>query len=119
MPCAMDGQYLLQTPWTFWYDCKVKKNATHEEWQDSLHKIATVTDVPTLLYALENIEPLDSWPVSSNLHIFREDIKPAWEDRYNVGGGKWIFEVVRGDDSLDIQEIWKKTVSLCISENIP
>lgn len=119
MPCTMESQYLLQTPWTIWYDCKAKKNASTEEWQNNLHKIVTVTDVPTMLYAIENIEPLSTWPVSSNIHLFREDIGPAWEDKYNIGGGKWVFEIMKGDETVDLQEVWKKTVSFCISECIP
>eukprot|EP00866_Antonospora_locustae_P001720 jgi/Antlo1/1720/1871 len=111
----MDEDF-LNTKWTFWYDYHSKRSSAQEDWQQSLHEICTVESIPMLLYALENIEPLENWPSASNIHFFREDIRPAWEDEKNKEGGKWILEFNKADTSANIQEVWMKTVALCVSE---
>lgn len=32
-------------------------------------------------------------PFGSNYHLFRDGIKPAWEDSANANGGKWVFNI--------------------------
>ena len=107
---------LLNTEWTFWYDYHVKKSSGKEDWRQNLNEIATVSSIPSFLYALENIEPLENWPAASNIHFFRKNIQPAWEDKRNIGGGKWILEFSKSDTSASLQKIWAKTTALCVSE---
>ncbi|EJW03691.1 hypothetical protein EDEG_00179 [Edhazardia aedis USNM 41457] len=110
----------LQTNWTFQYDYQQKGKATQESWKDSLNQIATVGEIESLMYILDNIGEAEEWPFNSNLHFFREDILPMWEDDANVNGGKWVLEFSK-EETVDerINDIWKKTVAFCVSEQAP
>ena len=35
-------------------------------------------------------------PVNSDIHLFRDGIKPVWEDAANAAGGKWIIRLKKG-----------------------
>jgi len=32
---------------------------------------------------------------NTNLRLFKQGIKPSWEDPLNVNGGKWVFYVAK------------------------
>ena len=40
--------------------------------------------------------PVDDRPTVCDYHVFREGIKPMWEDESNVNGGKWIVRLKKG-----------------------
>jgi translation initiation factor 4E len=40
--------------------------------------------------------PVDDRPTVCDYHVFREGIKPMWEDETNVNGGKWIVRLQKG-----------------------
>ena len=40
--------------------------------------------------------PVDDRPTVCDYHVFREGIKPMWEDENNVNGGKWIVRLKKG-----------------------
>lgn len=50
-----------------------------------------------------------------NLHLFKNDIPPKWEDENNKGGGMFIIENVSIDDA---DSLWKYTMLACISESL-
>lgn len=106
----------LHTKWTYFYDYQQKGKATQESWKDILKEVCTIEDVPTLLYVLENTGEADEWPLNSNIHFFREGIEPAWEDVRNINGGKWVLEIEKEKEDERINDLWKKTVAFCVSE---
>jgi translation initiation factor 4E len=40
--------------------------------------------------------PQDDRPTVCDYHVFREGIKPMWEDDKNINGGKWIVRLKKG-----------------------
>ena len=40
--------------------------------------------------------PVDERPTVCDYHVFREGIRPMWEDEANVNGGKWIVRLKKG-----------------------
>jgi translation initiation factor 4E len=48
---------------------------------------------------------------NSNYYLFKEGIKPAWEDSANAKGGKWSVQLPRGKFSAEIDQYWLFTVS--------
>lgn len=51
--------------------------------------------------------------ISSNYHLFKQGIKPMWEDPANKHGGKWSIQLPRNKTMSEIDNIWLYTVSLC------
>ena len=56
-----------------------------------------------------NILPPDQIPNGSNYHIFKEGIKPMWEDPQNKDGGKWLLSLNKSRRQ-EINPLWKNTV---------
>ena len=40
--------------------------------------------------------PQDDRPTVCDYHVFREGIRPMWEDERNINGGKWIVRLKKG-----------------------
>ncbi|KAM0686695.1 eukaryotic initiation factor 4E-like protein, partial [Conglomerata obtusa] len=108
----------LHTEWNMLYDYATKGKATNETWKDMLKEICTVNTANTLTYALHNAFNVDELPLGSNIHFFRMNIEPAWEDENNVDGGKWVLEINREDEDPRLNDLWRKTVAFCASEQV-
>lgn len=50
--------------------------------------------------------------ISSNYHLFKQGIKPMWEDAANKHGGKWSIQLPRNKTMNEIDNIWLDTVRL-------
>eukprot|EP01107_Rhizomastix_libera_P003617 TRINITY_DN16268_c0_g1_i1.p1 TRINITY_DN16268_c0_g1~~TRINITY_DN16268_c0_g1_i1.p1 ORF type:complete len:252 (-),score=39.39 TRINITY_DN16268_c0_g1_i1:39-794(-) len=93
-------------------------------WADLLKKVYTVKNVEEF-WALYNSlrEPST---VVGNYHVFREGIKPMWEDPANSRGGKWQVQIARTGsrpeksdrdrDDERLNSMWLDTVLSCIGE---
>lgn len=51
--------------------------------------------------------------------MFKEGVKPAWEDSANAKGGKWSVQLPRGKFSAEIDQYWLFTVSAHSPQSIP
>lgn len=47
---------------------------------------------------------------NSNYYLFKQGIKPAWEDDANEKGGKWSVQLPRGKYTDAIDNMWLYTV---------
>lgn len=47
--------------------------------------------------------------IGSNYHLFKEGIRPMWEDPINAKGGKWIFTNARSRKAR-LDECWLNVV---------
>lgn len=83
----------LQYPWTFTYFKKIA-NKSYEENTYTLGTTSTVEDFWRLYVHLRR--PVDERPTVCDYHVFREGIRPMWEDEANVNGGKWIVRLKKG-----------------------
>lgn len=55
-----------------------------------------------------NIAKPSEISVGANFHLFRDGIKPEWEDPANENGGKWVLAVSKVKH--DIDGLWLFTV---------
>jgi len=85
--------HALTYPWTFTYFKKVA-NKSYEENTFTLGTTSTVEDFWRLYVHLRR--PVDERPTVCDYHVFREGIRPMWEDEANVNGGKWIVRLKKG-----------------------
>ena len=88
-----DELHPLAYPWTFTYFKKVA-NKSYEENTFTLGTTSTVEDFWRLYVHLRR--PVDERPTVCDYHVFREGIRPMWEDEANVNGGKWIVRLKKG-----------------------
>ena len=67
---------------------------SYEENTYTLGTTSTVEDFWRLYVHLRR--PVDERPTVCDYHVFREGIRPMWEDEANVNGGKWIVRLKKG-----------------------
>ena len=101
----------FQYHWTVWYDknntittdMKKKKNLLYILHED-------VADIATF-YRVYNNYPWDKVRVRDSVHIFRQGVKPVWEDLQNQNGGCWQFRVPKSK----AQAVFHELVILCMA----
>lgn len=100
--------------WTLWFDNPSHKNAAKggkDSWGEDLNKVVTLDSVEEFWGLWNNIIPPSELPQKANYYLFKEGIKPAWEDPANANGGKWSIQLPRDRTRSTIDRLWLYTVS--------
>lgn len=106
----------LNTKWTLWYTKPASPDAK-ESWSDLLRPVITFGTVEEFWGIFNSIPTAKDLPLKGDYHLFREGIKPEWEDRANSEGGKWTHQFQR-NDNVDINDIWLRGLLALIGETI-
>eukprot|EP00761_Pharyngomonas_kirbyi_P013444 gb/GECH01013473.1/.p1 GENE.gb/GECH01013473.1/~~gb/GECH01013473.1/.p1 ORF type:complete len:211 (+),score=61.95 gb/GECH01013473.1/:1-633(+) len=105
----------LEHSWTLWFD---KRSFNKDvSWEENLKCIGTFSTVEDFWSYFNFIKKPSEIPMGANYHLFKEGVKPMWEDEINKNGGKWII-VLKRNLSLDVNEFWEKLVLSMIGETI-
>ncbi|OAV95364.1 hypothetical protein PTTG_05425 [Puccinia triticina 1-1 BBBD Race 1] len=91
------AQHKLRSKWVFWLLHRPpSKKISEEEYGKAMRRLGACDTVETFYSLYLHIKrPLNHLPIS-DLHIFVDSIKPAWEDPLNVEGGKWTIRLKKG-----------------------
>jgi hypothetical protein len=113
-----EKQHALGHDWTMWYDTTSQnhsKPTTNEGWQSNVKKIANFSTVEDFWKLYNNLPEPSRLTPSSNYHLFKAGVMPAWEDPMNDNGGKWTIELQRGDNEL-LNSIWLNALLAMVGE---
>ncbi|KAI9255327.1 nucleoporin Nup186/Nup192/Nup205 [Sporodiniella umbellata] len=95
----------LQNTWTLWFDNPGKKaNATN--WSENLKEIVNVNTVEDFWGVYNNIPKVSILEQNSNYHVFKQGVRPEWEDPYNANGGKFSVQLPRNRTGEAINDYW-------------
>eukprot|EP00002_Diphylleia_rotans_P012628 TRINITY_DN2475_c0_g1_i1.p1 TRINITY_DN2475_c0_g1~~TRINITY_DN2475_c0_g1_i1.p1 ORF type:complete len:243 (+),score=22.45 TRINITY_DN2475_c0_g1_i1:97-729(+) len=114
-PISRASMHPLQSTWTWWFDGPSKKT-TQENWKDAIKQVATVSTVEEFWRLYNNLTPASQLTTGCNYHFFKQGVFPAWEDKANAKGGKWIISVMKRDRAQYLDEFWLNTLLACIGE---
>lgn len=95
---ASKDQHPLRNAWTFWF-IQRSSNAKHiqpENYETYLRKIATVSTVEEFGNIYCHLKKINDMPPMSDLHLFKANIRPVWEDAANASGGKLTVRLRKG-----------------------
>lgn len=89
-------EHPLQYSYTFWFSRRSPGKASTQSYDQNLKKIGAFASVEQFwTYYSHMIRPSDlSW--HCDYHLFKEGIRPMWEDDANRSGGKWIIRLKKG-----------------------
>ena len=91
------GHHKLQNAYVLWFSKRGGgKAANHQTYDQNLRSIGSFNSVESFwaLYSyLVRPSDLSSY---SDFHLFKDGIKPMWEDEANKEGGKWIVRLRKG-----------------------
>ncbi|KAG0250157.1 eukaryotic translation initiation factor 4E [Mortierella polycephala] len=114
-PINFNAKHPLHNSWTLWFDNPGKKSNANN-WEQSLKDLISIDTVEDFWGVYNNILKTCDMPVSSNYHLFKQGIKPMWEDSANKNGGKWSIQLPRNKFMNEIDNIWLFTMLACIGE---
>ncbi|KAL7666359.1 Eukaryotic translation initiation factor 4E [[Candida] zeylanoides] len=99
------AKHPLNNTWTLWYTKpQVNRN---ENWHDLLKPVITFSSVEEFWGIYNSIPAANQLPLKSDYHLFKEGIKPEWEDEQNAKGGRWQYAFSnRREVSPVINELW-------------
>ena len=64
-----------------------------------------------------NITPTSDLALKSDYHLFKQGVRPEWEDAQNKHGGKWAFQF-KDKKSINIDALWLHVTLAAIGENL-
>ncbi|KAK3828633.1 MAG: translation initiation factor eIF-4E [Benniella sp.] len=114
-PVNFNVKHPLHNPWTLWFDNPPKKS-NEKNWEQSLKELITIDTVEDFWGVYNNIMKVCDLTINSNYHLFKQGIKPMWEDTANKHGGKWSIQLMRNKTIDEIDGIWLYTMLACIGE---
>jgi len=103
--------HALASGFTFWYLNKKAAAATADEhaYEEAIKKMATFRTVEEFWCVYSHLLRPNDLPSAINIHLFREGIRPMWEDPNNAQGGKLTLRIKKGLSS----RLWED-VLLCV-----
>nr|6FBZ_A Chain A, Eukaryotic translation initiation factor 4E-like protein,Eukaryotic translation initiation factor 4E-like protein [Thermochaetoides thermophila DSM 1495]6FC0_A Chain A, Eukaryotic translation initiation factor 4E-like protein [Thermochaetoides thermophila DSM 1495] len=105
----------LSCRWTLWFTKPASGKG--DNWNDLLKKVITFESVEEFWGIYNNIAPVSELAVKSDYHLFKEGVRPEWEDPQNKHGGKWAYQF-KDKRSVNIDELWLHTMLAAIGETL-
>lgn len=105
----------LASKWSLWYDSPSRKRDPRN-WHDNLKHIIVIGTVEDFWCVINNIPIASELVMGSNYHLFREGVRPEWEDVGNKNGGKWVCPVQR-KERAKLDESWLNVMTAMIGES--
>lgn len=91
------GEHPLQYNYTFWYSRRTpSRPANTQSYEQNIRQMGTVASVEQFWKFYSHLVRPGDLTGHSDFHLFKEGIKPMWEDEANKNGGKWIIRLRKG-----------------------
>lgn len=101
-PLDPNVPWTLKFTWIVWYRPPTPKNTDYEK---SIVPAAKFSTAQELWKVFTHLRKPSSLATVSDYHVFKEGIRPVWEDEENKRGGKWIMRLKKGVIDLYWQEL--------------
>ena len=83
--------------WTLWYMARTNKHSQNtSSYENYVNPVCTVDSFDSFVRIWSHIHRPSTLPASTDLHLFKEGIKPVWEDPKNEQGGRWVLRLPKG-----------------------
>ncbi|KAB5566987.1 translation initiation factor eIF 4e-like domain-containing protein [Coniochaeta sp. 2T2.1] len=105
----------LANRWTLWFTKPASGKG--DNWNDLLKEVITFESVEEFWGVYNNIAPVSALALKSDYHLFKEGVRPEWEDPQNKHGGKWSYSF-KDKRSVDIDELWLHVMLAAIGETL-
>jgi len=101
----------LQNSWKFWYF----ENTKDKSWEESLRVVSPFQTVEDFWSIYNHIKSASEIRVGASYFVFKDGIKPMWEDTLNRNGGRWLVTFNKqGRQHLD--SYWLEVLLCLIGE---
>lgn len=103
----------LQNTWSLWfYD-----NDRNKTWEENLIELTTFDTVEDFWRLYHHIKQPSELRQGHDYAVFKQGIRPMWEDDANKMGGRWLISLEKKQRNSDLDRFWLDVVLLLIGEN--
>ncbi|EUC34834.1 hypothetical protein COCVIDRAFT_24035 [Bipolaris victoriae FI3] len=92
-PPDFNAPWPLKYTWAVWYRPPTAKNVDYEK---SIVPLCRFSTAQEFWRVFSHLKRPSSLPSVSDYHVFKQGIRPVWEDDENKRGGKWIMRLKKG-----------------------
>ncbi|KAF9128626.1 Eukaryotic translation initiation factor 4E type 2 [Mortierella sp. 14UC] len=85
----------LHFNWVFWFMHR-PPGSKITNYEGAMKKIATFGSIEDFWAVYSHLRRPHELPNVSDYHLFRQGVRPVWEDPANINGGKWIVRLKKG-----------------------
>jgi len=114
-PEHFDVKHPLMHTWTLWFT--KPPSGKDNNWSDLLKEVISFDSVEEFWGIYNNITPASELAQKSDYHLFKQNIRPEWEDAANKHGGKWAFQY-KDKKSVAIDTVWLHVMLAAIGETL-
>lgn len=95
-PVSKDDQaeHILKDTWNIFY--RPPTTSRDKDYEKSIIRVASVGTIEGFWTIYAHLKRPSQLPTVSDYHIFKDGIRPVWEDDANKKGGKWIIRLKKG-----------------------
>ncbi|CAH0729018.1 unnamed protein product, partial [Brenthis ino] len=101
----------LEHTWSFWMFTNEKRT-----WEDNLVKLTTFSTVEDYWCLYHHMKVPSELALGQDYAIFKNNIRPMWEDAANIKGGRWLISFDK-KRNINMDNIWLFVILLLIGEN--
>ncbi|KAI9825813.1 MAG: eukaryotic translation initiation factor 4E [Thelocarpon impressellum] len=105
----------LMHTWTLWFT--KPPSGKGDNWNDLLKEVVTFDSVEEFWGVYNNITPTSELALKSDYHLFKQGVRPEWEDSQNKHGGKWAY-LFKEKRAVPIDELWLHVMLAAIGETL-
>lgn len=106
------SKHPLQNKWTLWYF----KNDRAKDWESNQKQVITFSTVEDFWALYNHIENASKLGNGCDYSLFKEGIKPMWEDAHNEHGGKWLLQMDKRNRMNALDVVWLEIMMCLIGE---
>lgn len=103
----------LNSCWCLWYFL----NDKNLKWEESQFEVAKIDSVEDFWALYNHIEAASRLKGGCDYSLFREGIKPMWEDKANYNGGRWTITLGRQQRNTDLDNLWLDAIMMMVGES--
>ncbi|KAE9963453.1 hypothetical protein BLS_009272 [Venturia inaequalis] len=105
----------LMNKWTLWFT--KPPTGKNDNWNELLKQVISFDSVEEFWGIYNNITPASDLAQKSDYHLFKEGVRPEWEDPQNKHGGKWAFQF-KDKKAIDINQLWLHVMLAAVGETL-
>eukprot|EP00753_Platysulcus_tardus_P000955 PLAT10798.2.p1 GENE.PLAT10798.2~~PLAT10798.2.p1 ORF type:complete len:229 (+),score=101.86 PLAT10798.2:360-1046(+) len=120
-PVDMSRKHPLQSRWVLWFDAPSGKRMDAKAWAEQLKQVYSFGTVEEFWGLFNNIMAPSHLSNGCNYHLFREGVRPEWEDPINAAGGKWTATLPKergAEPRTDVDRFWLNAAMAVVGETL-
>ncbi|XP_066586560.1 eukaryotic translation initiation factor 4E-1A-like isoform X2 [Prorops nasuta] len=102
----------LQNTWTLWY----YENDRSKSWEENQREITSFDTAEDFWSLYNHIKLASELRQGSDYSMFKQGIRPMWEDDANKCGGRWLISLEKKQRTSDLDRFWLEILLCMIGE---